>query len=115
MVGQVTALWPQDGNHPAAGPFSDLVVNGTHLTGDFEGFPEGCSKFATILGVRRCREVTSYVAYRALTSVSLTTTGALKSTYLTAAGFATSNADAWGAPLQTSSPFTWSSTEGTLP
>ena len=115
MVGQITALWPQDGSHPAAAPFSDLVVSGAELTGDFEGFPEGCSKFTVLLGVLRCREVTSYVAYRALTSISLGTSGPLRSTYATAADLTTTAVDAWGATLRTSNPFLWSTTEGTLP
>src|SRR4029078_10355848 len=99
MVGQITALWPQDGSHPAAASFSDLVVSGTNLAGDFEGFPQGCSKFTVLLGVLRCKEVTSYVAYRAFTQVSLVASGSLKSTYLTAAGLTTSAADAWGSTL----------------
>jgi len=117
MVGQITALWPQDGSHPAAAPFSDLVVSGTDLTGDFEGFPEGCSKFALLLGVLRCREVTSYVAYRALTAVSfsLGTSSPLKTTYATSAGLTTSATDATGSTLVTSNPFLWTTTEGTLP
>jgi hypothetical protein len=115
MVGQITALWPQDGSHPAAAPFSDLVVSGTHLTGDFEGFPEGCSKLSILLGVLRCREVTSYVAYRALTSVSFMMAEPLRNTYATSAGMTTSAIDPWGGPVATSSPFTWSTAEGTLP
>jgi hypothetical protein len=115
MVGQVASLWPQDGNHPAIAPFSDLVVSGTRLTGDIEGFSEGCSKLVTVVGVVRCREVTSYEAYRALTSINLTIGGNLRSTYGTAATAAIPPVDAWGLRAQTSDTYAWNTSEVGLP
>jgi hypothetical protein len=117
MVGQVASLWPQDGNHPAAAPFSDLVVSGTRLTGDIEGFSEGCSRLVTVLGVIRCREVTAYEAYRALTSINLSlgATPPLGSTYGTAATAAIPPVDAWGAQLHTSDDYAWNTSEVGLP
>ena len=115
MVGQIPELWPRNGDNPATPPFLDTTVNGIHITGLHGPFTQGCTRTSIRTGVLTCVQVTTYDAYRELTSASLTASDPLISTYATAAGSTTSFADAWGSSLRTLNLFPWSTTQVTLP
>jgi len=107
MVGQITALWPQDANSHAAAPFFDFAVRGTPITGS-SSTSSGCSRLILRLGVTTCTQDTTFQAYRALTSVNLTiTVGSLSNTYGTAATAAIPPVDAWGLLAQTTPNYAW--------
>ncbi len=71
MVGQIQALYPQNGSYPSAGPFSDFTVGSTRLTGKVDRAFSGCTQFAVVAGNTYCKQITSGTYYRALTRVTV--------------------------------------------
>jgi hypothetical protein len=99
MIGQVSGLWPQDGDHILAPPVTltdeeitwtntvTLETRTTRLTGivDHTVVPEhtGCVKYFMVGG--SCHKQGTIVPYRALRYAALTFTTNTKSQYATAA------------------------------
>ncbi|HSK01402.1 MAG TPA: hypothetical protein VK932_09180 [Kofleriaceae bacterium] len=69
MIGQVSNLWPKDGNQNAAPPFSDFSIQGGRYTGRYQFFSSGCGKYGP--GMATCQERWQRTQYRALTDARL--------------------------------------------
>lgn len=89
MIGQVSALWPSDGNFPAAPPFVDTTLNRISFTGTRGGSSTGYTVHnthtlpnGTVLDT--CIREATIAPYRALTAVHLRIPGAIMSDYATA-------------------------------
>jgi len=112
MIGQVTTLWPSDGNQQAVAPFTDSSVAGVRYTGRLQFSNSGC----TLLNVtrQRCVERTTKTQYRVLTYAKLNFSNNTLTSYATAA-------TPQIAPMETTLPQTrlsslgWETSEGALP
>ena len=112
MIGQVSNLWPRDGNQSATQPFVDLSVGGVRYTGKSQFFSSGCGKYST--GMAFCQERWQRTQYRALTYARLDFQEFTKSTYATAATAQLSPVEATPQLSRNQSLF-WETQEGTLP
>ncbi|HWO20496.1 MAG TPA: hypothetical protein VNO30_17120 [Kofleriaceae bacterium] len=83
MIGQVSILWPTDGNHNATQPFLDASISGVRYTGKSPFFSSGCGKYSP--GMAFCQERWQRTQYRALKYARLDFTSTTATTYATAA------------------------------
>ena len=126
MIGQVSALWPRDGQeHPAFPPFEDAAITwtdgaGATTTTDLTGIVDrsyhaertGCVKRMTG-PTGTCLQVGTLVPYQALRSATLTFSGPTRTRYETAA--TASQPPAFAKENLRDANLGWTTSEGPLP
>jgi hypothetical protein len=112
MIGQVTTLWPKDGNQPAVAPFFDSSVNGVRYTGKQQFSSSGCTKLNPSL--TKCVERTSRTQYRALIRARLELSNHAITSYSTAVTLQITPIEAT-LPKTRDQALGWETLEGALP
>jgi hypothetical protein len=117
MIGQVSVLWPSDGNFSAIAPFADTSLNGIAFTGRIGATTEGCTNHSIHTlpdGTRldTCTRVARITPYRALTALHLRMPGFINSTYTTAPASTTATTNP---VFRSTSNIAWDRVEGALP
>ena len=114
MIGQVSNLWPKDGNQNALPPFIDSSINGVRYTGKSQFFSSGCGIGKYSPGMAYCHERWQRTQYRALKYARLDFAGPTESTYATAATAQLAPIEA--APVLKRRPLLyWATSESALP
>jgi len=114
MIGQVTALWPQDSAYAAAAPFSDSSYSGFRYTGTTRFSSSGCTQTVFQGGDPYCRQRTSRAQYQILTYAALSFSGNTLAGYATAPTATIAPAPAAPNTIRASGQ-NWQTFEGTLP
>jgi hypothetical protein len=118
MIGQVSVLWPSDGNFPAIAPFVDTALGGIAFTGRIGATTEGCTSHSIHTlpdGTRldTCTRVVRITPYRALTEIRIHTADFMRSTYATASTPTSTSVSIL--PRTLIGGFSWIRTEGAFP